>query len=235
MALLSFLPPCIGAETQQTEVVISEPSRWRVDTGIAFNISLEQVKDDNGASGGRLFQSVQYGFFGMTTYRLLSWFEAGLFTHVERGVRSAANLGPNDASGAPTIVDKVGGSYTQFWIGPTVRAFWKTLFLELSYIAYGIRWDSARSDIPNTSGDGASTFRISPSVAYLITFGGGVPITDTLQAVLRLEYRILYYDRRGVQSCRGFSLRNSEHSPSGGVSLDVLDTIVRDSIWRACG
>ena len=59
-----------------------------------------------------------------------------------------------------------------------------------------MRWDDARTDLVTADGDNEGALYVTPTVAYMAALGGGVPITDSLQAVFRLEYRVRYYDRR---------------------------------------
>ncbi len=77
-----------------------------------------------------------------------------------------------------------------------VRAQWRTLFVELAYAPLGIRSDDARTDLPSESGTD-SALRTSFAIAWYAALGGGVPVTDDLEVVLRLELRVRYYDRRG--------------------------------------
>ena len=46
-------------------------------------------------------------------------------------------------------------------------------------------------------GDTSTSLRTLPTVAYLANFGAAVPLDDRFDLVLRLEYRVRYYDRRG--------------------------------------
>ena len=99
-------------------------------------------------------------------------------------------------SGLAVVATTTGGVYHEFWVGPLLRLDWRTLFLELGYGAFGIRSDEARDDLPAADGTTDSALLTHPGVAWLMALGGGVPVTELLQVVIRVEYRIRYYNRR---------------------------------------
>jgi len=117
---------------------------------------------------------------------------------------------------------EVGGAYQEVWLGPLLRVNWQTLFIEGGYGALGLRWDDARDDLPNTSGDTEGPLRTSPTVAWMLAAGGGVPLTEHLQLVLRVEYRVRYYDRRGGEELADAIVHGTQNlSPLFGVSWEM--------------
>ena len=158
----------------------------------------QQVKSEvGGVAGERLVMESQLGFAAMASYRVWGPLSLGLFVQYDLGERAAGKFEGFDSDGKTVIGNESGGSFQEFWAGPLLRVQWRTLFFEWAYGAFGIRTDNARDDLPDVDGSTSSALRTSPTIAWLMALGGGVPVTDSLQVVLRLEYRIRYYDRRG--------------------------------------
>jgi hypothetical protein len=171
---------------------------WRIDGGLSLSRFEQQVKSEvGGVAGERLVMESQLGFAAMGTYRVWGPLSLGLYMQYDLGERAAGKFEGFDAEGKTVIGSESGGDFQEFWVGPLLRVQWRTLFFELAYGAFGIRTDDARDDLPDESGKTDSALRTSPTIAWLMTLGGGVPVTDSLQVVLRLEYRVRYYDRRG--------------------------------------
>jgi hypothetical protein len=184
-ALFAFAAPAEADET------------WRLDAGISFSRFEQQVKSEiGGLAGERLVEETELGLAAMGTWRVWGPLALGLYLQYDVGSRSAGHLDHFDDEGKPTIQDETGGSFQEFWAGPMVRAQWRTLFVEVAYGALGVRLDEARKDLPDVAGNTDSALLTSPSIAWLLALGGGVPITDVLELVIRLEYRVRYYDRR---------------------------------------
>ena len=78
-----------------------------------------------------------------------------------------------------------------------VRAAWRGLFFELGYGLVGWRDDDARGDLRDADGGADAALRTSPTVAWAVGLGAALPVWESLDVVLRLQYRVRYYDRRG--------------------------------------
>ena len=183
-------------------LILSAPASaeeaWRIDGGLSLSRFEQQVKSEvGGVAGERLVMESQVGFAAMGSYRVWGPLSLGLFVQYDLGERAAGKFEGFDADGKTVIGSESGGSFQEFWVGPLLRVQWRTLFFELAYGAFGIRTDDARDDLPDVDGSTSSALRTSPTIAWLMALGGGVPVTDSLQVVLRLEFRIRYYDRRG--------------------------------------
>lgn len=170
---------------------------WAFSPSLAFAVTAEQLKNDQGQSGGRLFQNTQIGLLITGTRTVVSFFDAGLFFFVEKGIKSSATYAGVDGSGVPTVTELSEGNYSQLWLGPLIRGNWKFLFLELGYVLVGKRQDSQRANVPSTTGDSTSAFSSDPLRAWLITLGGRFALSEGLDFILRIEYRHLYYRSRG--------------------------------------
>jgi len=179
-----------------TNVAFAE-SDWRLDGGLTFSRFEQQIKTEvGGERGERLVEDTELGLALFGTYRIWGPISLGLFVQVDTGHRSAARFVEFDADNKAVVTGKLGGSFTELWVGPLLRVHWRTLFAEFGYGALGMRWDDARTDLVTSDGENSGALYVTPAVAYMAALGAGVPITDTLQAVLRLEYRVRYYDRR---------------------------------------
>ncbi len=171
---------------------------WRTEGGITFSHFQQQVKQEiGGTQGERLVNETSLGVLLSGSYAILDWLEGGLYIRTDIGERSAGRFAGFDSLGSTEVTGQVGGSFSEFWAGPFVRASWKSLSAEIGYGAVGLRSDDARTDLPSASGDTASTFTTSPVVAWMIALGANVPITTNLDLFVKAEYRVRYYVERG--------------------------------------
>ncbi|KAA3611218.1 MAG: hypothetical protein D8M58_14700 [Calditrichaeota bacterium] len=174
----------------------NEPE-WLIDSGLTFNHYQAQIKAEVGdPRGERLANIFELGINVIGSYKWNKWFATGLFFRADRGQRDLAKFNGFDDSGKTTIKDKVGGTYSELWIGPVIHAYWKQLTLELGYAAFGIRKDNGRRDIPNSSGETKGSFTLNPKVAWMVNVGGFIPLSDNIDASLKIEYRGRYYLKR---------------------------------------
>lgn len=196
LALLLHAPALASAQT--TEEMI------RVDAGLTFGHFQQQVKSEvGGARGERIVDETHFGVSLFGTYAVWGPIRAGLFAQLDAGSREQARFSGFDAMGGAMTEGRVGGSYLEFWIGPLLRAQWRGLFAELGWGALGVRSDDARDDLAASDGATDGAFRTTPAIAWLVALGGVVPVVDAWDVVLRLEYRIRYYDSRGGEDLAG--------------------------------
>lgn len=170
-----------------------------LDAGLVFSTFQQQVKSKVGdPRGERLVNETEVGVFASGTYRVTDCIGAGLFLQYDRGNRHAARFaGFDPVTGKTQTSGDLGGDYTEFWLGPLVRASWKGLFIEGGYGLIGIRTDEGRRDLVTASGDSTSSFSVNPIISWYGSIGGAVPIVDRWSIVFRLTYRLRYYDERG--------------------------------------
>ncbi len=158
----------------------------------------QQVKTEvGGESGDPLLTEFQIGLMAQGTWQIADFLTGGLYLRYDQGERSAARFDSFDDDNAARTTSRVGGSYSELWIGPILQFHWRQLRVALGYGALGIRADNGRSDLPSAAGDSEASFRTSPAVAWLLALGGAIPLDDNLDLVLKLEYRVRYYDERG--------------------------------------
>ena len=170
----------------------------RLEGGITFSHFQQQVKEEiGGATGERLVDETSLGFLVNGSYNLLDWFAVGLFFRTDFGSRTGARFNGFDSAGRTVTTGEIGGSFSELWAGPSLRGSWKSLTAELGYGLVGIRSDDGRSDLPSSSGDTTSSFKTSPSVAWMVGLGANVPITERLNLFIKAEYRVRYYVKRG--------------------------------------
>jgi hypothetical protein len=193
-------------------------SLWRIDGSVAFGILQEQAKNESGQSGGRLFQSVSGALLLSGGYRVLCWLDGAVFVMLEAGNRSAAEFGGVDSRGVPTTLTRAGGTYTMVWIGPLLRAHWRTAFLEVAYVAFGVRDDAAYPALTSSGGSTEELFRTDPLRAWMFAPGMRTSLADNLDLTLKIEYRFLYYNRRGERLANRLFYGTQAIRPHLGVS-----------------
>jgi hypothetical protein len=135
------------------------------------------------------------------------------------GQREATRFAGFDTNGKTTITDDVGGRYLELWMGPLLRVEYRRVFLEAGYAFYGARRDDARDDLVANNGDRSGTLHTSASVAWAFALGGRIPIVRDLDLVLRMQYRIRYYDERsGVPLSGGTVHGTQNYTPVAGIA-----------------
>ncbi len=170
----------------------------RLVSNLTFDRFEQQVKQEvGGTKGQKLVEDNSLALHLSITYAPLEYISIGFFARGDIGTRSAGNFERFDGEGAALITDETGGAYLEFWLGPLLAAHYKTFWFELGYAVLGVRSDDARADLQGTSGEEESPLQTSPTIAWLVALGAGLPVLDTLQINLRLEYRVRYYDSRG--------------------------------------
>lgn len=176
----------------------AEPHPFQIDLHATLVRFEQQVKLEVGDDPGRpLVKDSLFGLFGTGTWAVVPNLQLGWFARLDRGSQLSARFAGEDAQGRTVTEGRIEGSFTEFWTGPLVRGVWRGLFVELGYGLFGVRDDEARSDLPDENGSTKSAFRTSSTVAFLAGVGAQVNVWQRLDVVLRLQYRVRYYDRRG--------------------------------------
>jgi hypothetical protein len=206
-----------------SQILAQNEDEWLIESGITFNHYQAQIKAEVGdPRGERLTNNFELGLNISSSYKWNNWFASGLFLRTDWGQRELALFNGFDSDGKTTIKDKVGGTYSEFWFGPIIQAFWKQLIFELGYAVVGLRKDNGRKDIPNSSGETDGVFSINPSVAWLVNVGGFITLSDALDVTIKIEYRGRYYNERGGKKL----LNNIDHGtqsivPVLGIRLNL--------------
>ena len=123
---------------------------WRVDGGLMFSRFEQQVKSEvGGVAGERLVEEQQVSLAALGTYRIWGPLSLGMYVRYDVGERAAGKFSHFDEDTNKTVIsDETGGAFHELWIGPLLRAQWRTLFVEIAYGAFGMRTDDARDDLP---------------------------------------------------------------------------------------
>lgn len=175
-----------------------QATSWRTEGGISVSHFQQQVKRAVGdVRGQRLVNEFELGALLSGSYRIHEFVHLGIFARADRGERFLARFNGFDAEGRTQTKDGVGGTYTEFWIGPLVQLHWKQLTLDLGFAPYGYRNDNARDDIPNVSGSTDGSFSLHPTIAWLVSLGGSFSLLEQLETTIKVEYRPRYYSQRG--------------------------------------
>jgi hypothetical protein len=172
----------------------------RLDGSLGFAHFQQQAKPRIGTPRGE--RLVEYTAFTVSlngAYDLHRYVAIGAFAELDLGVRRAGELAGFDGDGRATIDPAVGGNYSEVWMGIGVRGQWRMLFVDLGYALFARRWDSGRDDLPAADGGTDGAFSPELAVRWIAAAGGTVRLRDSLALVLRLEWRIRYYDERGGQ------------------------------------
>lgn len=201
----------------------AEP-RVRLDAGLTFTRFEQQVKTElGGTRGDRLVEEFSFGYAHALTYRAFDWHDFSLagggFMQFDVGRREAARFTGFAPDGSPQTSNRIGGAFAELWMGPVVRLEWRRLFGELGYALYGARRDDARDDLVNDDGAARGTLRTSASVAWSFALGGRVALAGNLDFVLRMQYRIRYYDTRGGAPLSGGTIHGTQNfTPFVGIA-----------------
>lgn len=199
--IIIFLVSCFG-HTLLYSQNISE-HKFITEAGITISHFQQQVKTEIGAERGeRLTNEFQFGLYTSGAYCFNEYIAAGIYLRYDRGQRQLANFDGFDQSGKTLVKDGIGGTYTEFWAGPILHFFYKQLRASFGYGLFGLRDDTARQDIPSTTGDVESAFKLDPSFAWLISLGGRFSVIESLDINISLEYRARYYNTRGGNDLR---------------------------------
>ena len=206
----------------------------RLDAGLTFGRFEQQVKSEiGGARGERLVEDTHLGLTLFASYAVWGPIRVGLFTQLDVGSREAARFDGLDADGAATTTGRVGGSYVEWWIGPLVRGQWRGLFGEVGWGAIGLRHDGARDDLPAADGSTDGLLQTTPAVAWLFAIGGVVPVVEEIDVVLRMEFRVRYYDSRGGEDLAGDLVHGTQELvPFVGIAYTFERTVSTESEVR---
>ncbi len=171
---------------------------WRLDASLGLSRFQQQAKPRVGTPRGeRLVEHNALSVALHGAWRVHRLLAVGAFAEVDAGLRRSGELAGFDDEGRATVEPSVGGSYAEVWAGLMLRGQWRGAFVELGYPLLARRWDRGRDDLPAEDGDTDGAFAPSLTVRWMAALGGAVPITRGLDLVVRLEWRIRYYDQRG--------------------------------------
>lgn len=184
---------------------------FRLDSSLGFSHIQQQAKPRVGTPRGeRLVEQTAFTLALTGSYDLHRYLAVGLFAELDLGVRRAGELVGFDAEGRATIDPAIGGSYSEIWTGVAIRGQWRSLFIDLGYALFARRWDDGRDDLPAADGGTDGAFSPTASVRWLAAIGGTVNLRPCLALVLRLEWRIRYYDERDGQPLMNGSVHGTQ-------------------------
>jgi hypothetical protein len=104
-------------------------------------------------------------------------------------------------------------------MGPLVRMEYRRAFVEVGYALYGARRDGARDDLPGEGGTRTGVLTTSATAAWAFAIGGRFALAPDVDLVVRLQYRIRYYDERGGRPLAGGAVHGTQnYTPFVGVA-----------------
>jgi len=194
LALSALLLSSTGV-AQEAEREPWELERVRLGASLTYSSFEQQVKAEVGGTAVQpLVVDRAFGLHVTATANLWRFFRLGIFVQLDAGKRSFGRYeGLTD--GEPEVTQLAGGRYWEVWLGPLLRFQWRFLAAEIGYGLVGARRDRARSDLP-AEGAAEDPFRTSPRIAWHLALAAYAPLLEGLDLVIRVQYRIRYYDRR---------------------------------------
>ena len=192
---LAILALASSASAQEREPYQLE--RVRIGASLTYSSFEQQVKSEvGGTSVEPLVVDRAFGLHLTATANLWRFIRFGVFFQVDSGKRSAGRF-EGLVDGEPDVTQLVGGRYWELWLGPLLRLQWRFLAAEIGYGLVGARRDRARVDLPDDMGGTSQAFRTSPRVAWHFALAAYAPVHPEIDIVIRVQYRVRYYDRRG--------------------------------------
>lgn len=170
---------------------------FRFDLGGFFNWYTAAVEvGTEGESNRQLITDLSFGLHAAATWRFWGPFSLGMYMQFETGERDAGRFTGTVMGDLAVSESLIGGSFSEVWWGPLLRAQWESLFLEVGWGPLAFRTDNGRPDLPaGGSTDGA--FQATPSTTWLLALGASVPVYGPIELVFRISYRVRYYETRG--------------------------------------
>lgn len=198
-------------------------SDFSVDGGFIISHFQQQVKQEVGdPRGERLVHENEFGFLISGRYSFNDYISGGIFLRTDFGKREMALFDGFDSEGKTRVKNRIGGNYFELWFGPEIILHWDLLFAEIGYGLIGIRNDDGRNDIPSNTGNISGSFTTSPSISWMFSLGAYIPLLEKLNVLLKIEYRLRYYDERNGEPL----INNIDHgtmniSPIIGISYTL--------------
>ena len=195
-------------------------ARWVVEGGLVMLRTEQQVKAEiGGETTGQLVNDVQFASALFVTAEVWRFVRLGVFLQIDAGRRSSARFEGLDENGDAVALSIGGGPYSEVWAGPLLQLRWRYLFGEMGWGAFAVRRDEARTDLPAVDGSTDGLFRASPRVAWMFGAGGYFPIYGDWDLMLRVTYRIRYYETRGGESLtQGVAFGHQNVTPFVGIA-----------------
>ena len=157
----------------------------------------QQIKTEIGGVKGELLAAdTELGVQLVGTYNVWKFIHAGWYFQYDMGNRENGQFSGFDSSGAAQVLNLQGGSFSEFWTGPILRAQYKLAFLEFGYGLVGTRNDDSRADILNTSSSDQGSFSTDPSIAWMMGIGAQVNLWKSVSLLIKAQYRVRYYNSR---------------------------------------
>jgi len=217
--IIIFISQIAFSQSNPEETPISN---FYVESAFTFSHFEQQVKSEiGGAKGELIVDDTNLSFLFAGGARLFKAISVGAFFRYDQGTRNNSLFNGFDSNGQATIINTLGGDYSETWIGPFVKLHYKQLFFSIGYGLFGQRTDDGRPDV-EASDSNLGDFSLDPSVAWVFNIGGNVPLTEKLGVYFGIEYRARYYNERGgvlLQDNIVFGTQN--FTPLFGVSLGL--------------
>lgn len=170
---------------------------FRFDLGgfLSWYTAAVEVGTD-GSSNQQLIDDFSFGLHAAASWRFWGPFSIGMYMQFETGERNAGRFTGTVAGDLAVSETLIGGTFSEVWWGPLVRAQWESLFLEVGWGPLGFRTDDGRPDL-SAGGSTEGAFQTTPGTAWLFALGASVEVYGPIELLFRISYRIRYYETRG--------------------------------------
>lgn len=210
IVLLALLSAQVNA--QESDIAPSAMSKIRIDFSGTFTHFEQQLKTEIGGTKGELLiADTELALQLAATYQVNNYLSIGWYVQQDVGNRENAQFSMFDTKGATQVANLQGGRFNEFWTGPLVRGHYKQMFVELGYGLVGIRSDKARAAILKEDGTTDGDFSTSPTIAWMSSLGVNSPLTEKLDLLLKLQYRVRYYDSKGGQNLANKAVHGTQN------------------------
>ena len=104
-------------------------SLWSLENGITFSHFEQQVKSKIGTPNGQKLSDIsELGICLQVNRKIYKNISGGIYIEYDLGKRTMAEFNGFDSSGITQVTNSLGGNYSEFWLGPSLRCNWKNAF-----------------------------------------------------------------------------------------------------------
>ncbi|MBO6933728.1 MAG: hypothetical protein JJ863_02095 [Deltaproteobacteria bacterium] len=214
LALFALASPAGAQEREPYQL-----ERVRIGASLTYSSFEQQVKSEiGGTSVEPLVVDRAFGLHLTATANLWRFIRLGVFFQIDAGNRSMGRF-EGLMAGEPEVTQLIEGRYWEVWLGPLLRLQWRFLAAEIGYGLVGARRDRARVDLPDGAGGTSDPFRTSPRVAWHFALAAYAPVHPEIDIVIRVQYRVRYYDRRSSSSLENGVVHGTQNlTPTIGIA-----------------
>lgn len=162
---------------------------FSIATHFGFSLSQQQVKTEiGGANYPKLFNHGEVNFNLTALYYVNDYLAVGGYLRYDSGNRTFSEVLKENQL---VVANGKNNDFSELWLGPMVTGKYKSIFLGLGYGLATVRYDDFVS-VENEGGN-SSPLNATP-FAWFVHLGGRFDLTESIDFVVLVEYRVRYYD-----------------------------------------